>query len=109
MAERSKFLSLGRMLAALVGACLLLYAADFVSLHAAIPRREKLGSVTVHTLYAVKLKNGRTEYDDGGDQVVSCSNSLFPQMGVNPCWYVARHPNQQITIDSGTPNNPHIF
>jgi hypothetical protein len=109
MAERSKFLSLGRVLAVLVGVGLLLYAADFVSLHVGIPRREKLGSVTVHTLYAVKLKNGRTEYDDGGDQVVSCSNSLFPQMSVSPCWYVTRHPTQQITIDSGNPNNPHIF
>jgi hypothetical protein len=109
MAERSKFLSLGRLLAFLIAICLLLYAADFVSLRAGIPRREKSGSITVHTMYAVKLKNGRTEYDDGGDQIVSCSNSLFPQLGLEPCWYVRRHPTQQITIDSGNPNNPHIF
>jgi len=93
----------------LIGVGVLLYAGDFVSLHLAIPRREKLGSVTVHTYYSVKLKNGRTEYDDGGDQVVSCSNSLLPQMGVAPCWYEVRHPSRQITIDSGNPNNPHIF
>jgi len=87
----------------------LLYGLDYLSLLIAVPRREKLGSVTVHILYSVKLKNGRTEYDDGGDQLVSCSNSLLPQLGLNPCWYVSRHPNQQITIDSGNPNNPHIF
>ncbi len=92
-----------------VAACAVLYAADFLSLRVGIPRRDKLGSVTVHTYYAVKLKNGKTEYDDGGDQVVSCSNSLLPQMGVGPCWYVSRHPSRQITIDSGNPNNPHIF
>ena len=85
------------------------YAADFVSLQVRLPRREKLGAVTVHVLYAVKLKSGKTEYDDGGNQIVSCTNSVFPQLGYSPCWNVRRHPNQQITIDSGNPNNPHIF
>ena len=107
--ERSKFLSLKRVTLAVVALAALLYAADFVSLHAGIPRREKLGSVTVHTYYAVKLKSGKTEYDYAGDQVVNCTNSLFPQMGVSPCWYASRHTDQQITIDSGNPNNPHIF
>ena len=107
--ERSKFPALKRIVVALVLICVLVYAADFISLHVGIPRRDKLGSVTVHTLYSVKLKNGHTEYDDGGDQVVNCSNSLLPQMGVGPCWYLSRHPNRQVTIDSGNPNNPHIF
>ncbi len=87
----------------------LLYLGDFLSLRLRIPRREPFGSVTVHIMYAVKLKNGKTEYDDGGDQVVSCSNSLFPQMGNAPCWYASRKTTQQINIDSGNPNNPHIF
>lgn len=107
--ERSRFPLLKRIIIALVLVGALVYAADFVSLRLRIPRREQLGSVTVHTLYSVKLKNGRTEYDDGGDQVVSCSNSLLPQMGTSPCWYLIRHPNRQVTIDSGNPNNPHIF
>ena len=98
-----------RLVISVLALCAALYAADFVSLRVRIPRREPLGSVTVHTLYAVKLKSGKTEYDDGGDQVVSCSNSLFPQMGVGPCWYAVRHPEKQITIDSGNPNNPRIF
>jgi hypothetical protein len=97
------------MLGIALVACLLIYGVDFISLHAGIPRRDKTASMTVHTMYAVKLKNGRTEYDDGGDQVVNCSNSAFPQMGLQPCWYVRRHPTQQISIDSGDPNNPHIF
>ena len=107
--ERSKFPALKRVVIALVVVCALVYASDFVSLRLRIPPREQLGSITVHTLYAVKLKNGRTEYDAGDDQVVNCSNSLLPQMGASPCWYLIRHPNRQITIDSGDPNNPHIF
>jgi hypothetical protein len=105
---RSKF-TLKRIAGALLAACVVLYAGDFLSLRLGIPHRDQLGSVTMHTFYAVKLKNGKTEYDYAGDQVVNCSNSLFPQMGVSPCWYAIRHTDQQITIDSGNPNNPHVF
>lgn len=86
-----------------------LYAGDFLSLHLRIPKRDMLGSVTIHTYYAVKLKSGKTEYDYAGDHNLDCANSLFPQLGVKPCWYVSRHTTEQITIDSGNPNNPTLF
>ncbi len=89
--------------------CAVVYAGDFLSLHLRLPRRPMLGTVTLHTYYAVKLKNGKTEYDYAGDQDVDCSNSLLPELGVNPCWYARRHTDQQITIDSGNPHNPHLF
>ena len=63
----------------------------------------------MHTYYAVKLKNGKTEYDYYGDHNVDCANSMFPQLGAKPCWYVSRHTDEQITIDSGNPNNPKLF
>ncbi len=87
----------------------ILYLGDFLSLRLGIPARDTFGSVTVHTLYIVKLKNGHSEYDDGGNHVVSCTNSLFPQMGNMPCWYSRRKTEETITIDSGNPNNPHLF
>jgi len=86
-----------------------IYAIDFLSLRVQIPRRPRLGNVTVHVTYLVKLKSGKTEYDDGGDHQLSCSNSLFPQLGYQPCWYTARHSDQQISIDSGNPKNPSLF
>ena len=89
--------------------CAVLYGADFLSLRLRLPRREMSATVTVHTYYAVKLKSGRTEYDYAGDHDVSCANSLLPQLGLKPCWYVSRHTNEQITIDSGNPNNPSLF
>ncbi len=87
----------------------ILYLADFLSVRFRIPPRDTFGAVTVHTYYVVKLKNGRTEYDYAGDRTANCSNSLFPQFGVKPCWYVRRHADEQVDIDSGTPNNPHLF
>lgn len=86
-----------------------LYLGDLLSVWLRIPTRDTFGTVAVHTYYVVKLKNGRTEYDYVGDHDVSCSNSMFPQLGVKPCWYVRRHTDQQISIDSGSPNNPHLF
>ena len=85
------------------------YLADFLSLRFRIPARDAFASVTVHTYYVVKLKNGRTEYDYAGDHDVSCTNSVFPQFGAKPCWYARRHTDEQINIDSGNPNNPSLF
>jgi hypothetical protein len=90
-------------------AAVVIYGLDFVSLQMRIPRRDKFGSITVHTFYVVGLKNGKYEYDYAGDQSVDCSNSLFPQFRLKPCWYLARHTDQEIKIDSGTPNNPKLF
>jgi hypothetical protein len=86
-----------------------LYLGDFLSLRFRVPARDIFGNVTVHTYYVVKLKSGRTEYDYAGDHNVSCANSMFPQFGAPPCWYARRHTNQQMTIDSGNPNNPKLF
>jgi hypothetical protein len=93
------------VLCVLGGLCL----GDYLSVRLRVPRRDSFGNITVHTYYVIKLKSGKNEYDYAGDQVVPCSNSLLPQMGAKPCWWVSRHPNQQITIDSGNPNNPHLF
>jgi hypothetical protein len=98
-----------RILLILCIAAVACYGIDFLSLEVRIPRREKLGSITMHTYYVVKLKNGKTEYDYVGDHEADCANSVFPQMGVKPCWYLSRHTEEQIVIDSGSPNNPHIF
>jgi hypothetical protein len=87
----------------------LVYLGDFASLRLHIPARDTFGSVTVHTYYAVKLKNGKTEYDCAGDHDVSCTNSLFPQLGNKPCWYARRKTEEQITIESGNPKNPSLF
>jgi hypothetical protein len=98
-----------RKLIIVVAALGILYLGDFLSLRFRVPAREAFSSVTVHTYYVVKLKSGKTEYDYAGDHDVSCANSLFPQFELKPCWYARRRTEEQITIDSGNPNNPHLF
>jgi len=98
-----------RKLVMVIGGLAILYLVDFLSLCFRVPVRDTFGSVTVHTYYAVKLKNGRTEFDYAGDHNVSCTHSVFPQFGVKPCWYANRRTEEQIKIDSGNPNNPHLF
>ena len=98
-----------RKLIIVVGVLAILYLGDFLSPRFRIPTRDTFSSVTVHTYYVVKLKSGKTEYDYAGDHDVSCTNSVFPQFGVKPCWYARRRTEEQITIDSGNPNNPHLF
>jgi hypothetical protein len=98
-----------RKIIIVIAAVGVVYVADFLSLRLRVPARDTFGSVTVHTYYAVKLKNGRTEYDYAGDHDVPCVNSMFPQFGAKPCWYARRHTEEQINIDSGNPNNPRLF
>jgi len=88
----------------------LVYLGDYGWLaYRAHANRNAFGSVTLDTYYAVKLKNGKTEFDYAGPRTLECVNSLLPHMGDKPCWYAGRKKEQQIDIDSGEPNNPHIF
>jgi hypothetical protein len=40
--------------------------------------------------YATTLKNGRVEVFYDQPQTETCVHALFPHLGANPCWYVAR-------------------
>lgn len=67
-----------------------IYAGDFLSLRFQIPSRPQLGSVPMKSYYAVKMKNGKTEVMPADANILTCTNSLFPQLGYAPCWYVRR-------------------
>ena len=75
-----------------------IYALDFAVLHA---RAQQYGSVQVRVMYAVKLKNKETEFLPEEPQNLPCVNSMFPQMGYAPCWYLSRHRRQTVDVDAG--------
>ena len=76
----------------------LIYVGDYAALRLRIRRNTAYGTVTVRVYYAVQEKNGRTEYVFGSMQDQSCVNSLFGHEGQRPCWYLRRHPEQQVEI-----------
>ena len=86
--------------AAIVSAlvAVLIYGSDFAVLRI---RTTPFGSVRVRVMYAVKMKNRQTGYLPEEPQDLSCVNSMFPQKGYAPCWYLARHRQQTIEVDAG--------
>lgn len=82
---------LNRVALTAIGACALFYTGDYLSLRFRIPDRAPLGSVQIRPLLAIPQKNRKTEYVTGEMENQTCTNSLFPQMGYSPCWYVRRH------------------
>jgi hypothetical protein len=76
---------------------LFLYLADYASLVYRIPNgREQYGSVQVQKLLAVPQKDRKTEFIADPPEAQQCVHSLFPQLGLEPCWYLARHAQQQV-------------
>jgi hypothetical protein len=60
--------------------------------------RNPYGSVVVNHYYAVLQKNGKTEFIFDPPQPETCVNALFPHSGMQPCWYLSRHPDQRTSI-----------
>jgi hypothetical protein len=82
-------------------AAALIYVGDYAALRYRIPHnRSQFGSVTVQRMWVIPMKNGKTQYafDPPGPQ--ECVHSLFPHFGDVPCWYLSRHPKQQ--VDTGS-------
>ncbi len=87
-----------------------IYAGDYLWLRYRMATNQNaFGSITLDVYYSVKLKNGKTEFDYGGQQTFECPNSLLPQYFEKPCWYARRQKDKQIKIDSGNPNNPSLY
>lgn len=76
----------------------LLYGADYGILRVRIARNSGYDTVTVRQYYAINEKNNRTEYVFGSTQEQPCVNSLFGHEGLQPCWYLRRHSEQQVQI-----------
>lgn len=76
---------------------LLTYIVDYISLAYRIPNgRDQFGSIEVEKLLAVPQKDRKTEYIADPPEAEQCVHSLFPQFGLTPCWYLARHAMQQV-------------
>jgi hypothetical protein len=86
-----------RLLLIAGAALVLVYLGDYISIVYRIPHgREQFGSVEVQKLLAVPQKDHKTEYIAEPPQAQPCVYSLFPELGLAPCWYESRHAVQQV-------------
>jgi hypothetical protein len=79
------------VLAVLLG---LLYVGDWLVLRTRVSHGTGYGVVQVHQFLATPLKGNKVEYDLMGTVPVTCSRSIFPQLGNPACWWLERHTSQ---------------
>jgi hypothetical protein len=80
---------LGMSLLAVLILAALAYVGDYAIF---MLRGQPVDQVTVTKYMAAPLKGNNTEFYYEGTGPVSCAKALFPQNGMNPCWYVRKHP-----------------
>jgi hypothetical protein len=82
----------------------LVYAGDYLLLRyrMAYPTAgAAFGNVVMERLYAIPQKNGATEYEFDARQPevnTPCVHSLFPHLGLSPCWYLKRNSQKPIPM-----------
>jgi hypothetical protein len=82
---------LGRTVAGLIVALVVLYVGDWAVWRVRVARGGGMGTVVVSSIVVMPLKDNKEEYDWGGTADVSCSRSIFPQAGSGACWWLRRH------------------
>jgi len=86
-----------RILLATLAGMVALYVGDDLSVRYRIPpNRQLFGVVTVRRFEAIPEKNNKTEYVYEEPMNVTCTRSLFPHFGYQPCWYLSRHAEQRV-------------
>ena len=73
----------------------LCYAADYLILR--ISRNSGLETILVKRMLVVHLKGNKIEYTPLDSVQEVCTRSIFPQLGHTPCWYLRRHPREEVT------------
>lgn len=77
----------------------LLYAGDYLAVRIPIPKtRAAFGTVIVRPYYDVGLKSGKSDFYILDPQPQTCVNSLFPHLGLTPCWYLRKHSHPRIAM-----------
>ncbi len=71
------------------------WLADYAIWRLQLARGQAMSQVLVSRIVVAPLKGNKEEYYPDGTALVVCSNSLFPQAGADPCWWVSRHRNIQ--------------
>ena len=89
----------GYSLAGLLAALLLIYIGDYAVLRYRLSGNQNATSqVTIKPYFAIQMKNGDTEFEFQAPYVDTCANSIFPHMGMQPCWYEKKHTEKRTNV-----------
>lgn len=77
---------------ALAAGLLLAYPADWLLWRVRMLAGNGMGTAVVIETTAATLKGNRFEVYSQQTTSVNCSNSLLPEAGAGPCWWLHRHP-----------------
>ena len=80
---------LGLFVLTILGLAALIYVGDTALFYL---RGKPQDQVNVTRYLTTPLKGHKTEYNYEGEGTIPCSRSLFPQDGMDPCWYRKKHP-----------------
>jgi hypothetical protein len=96
--ERLRQIFLGTVVFVL-GTVILTFAVDLGLFRLRVAaQRNPYGTVVVSRSYAVQQKNGKTQFIFDPPTPETCVKALFPHSGMQPCWYLSRHPEQRTNI-----------
>jgi hypothetical protein len=60
--------------------------------------RQPFGTVQIKRYFAIRHKDQRIEFISTDTENRTCTHSLLPQLGSNPCWYVSRNTIERIDM-----------
>ncbi len=90
---------IGRWMVRIAAAMAIIVAATYVADSIAFRLQgSPQSTVTVSRTLVVPLKNNKEEYDYEGTFDEPCSVSLFPQLGLSPCWRLRRNTNENVRL-----------
>lgn len=84
-----------RVVVVLVVGFVVIYSGDWAVFKL---RGSPLSTVTVDRYLTVPLKGNKQEFDYLGTMDVTCSVSIFPQIGQSPCWQLRRNASQNVKM-----------
>ncbi len=91
-----------RTLAVLLLAAAIVWTVDWLILrHKIAQTQDAFGQIEVHRRYAIHLKNRRIEERIEKPKMEECVHSLFSHYNESPCWYLERHADELLDVDSG--------
>jgi len=85
-----------RIALALVLLAGLVYAGDYLAVRVRVAwHHDPFDVMEIQRLLTVRLKGKKIEFMLDNAQTQTCVHALFPQQGYVPCWWLARHTQQQ--------------